>query len=435
MFTIMELSYVCKGKLLYNNNRNIDYFSINSKDINNNTLFIPLKGKNKDAHNYIDEVIKNKVTACLISKKYKYYKNIIKKLIENKISVILVNDTFISLIKLAKYNRYKNYDTFVIAITGSNGKTSTKDLIYDVLKNDYNVLKTKDNLNNIIGVCKTMLNLNKHDILVIELGMNHKNEISKLSKIVKPNISIITNIGSAHIGLLGSIKNIIKAKMEILDGMDEKVLYVNSNNYYLNNIDYDNNIKLYKYNYDYIIYKKHYYYLFYNKIKIKVNNNVNPNNVIIAYLMAKRFEISDINIKKYILKHKVPKMRMEIINNIICDCYNSNYESFINGINYTINNYKDKRIILIIGDILELGKYSKYYHELLGKYINKISSNIYKVYLVGNEVKYTYDTIIGIKKEIYNSVEEIENIFKEKNALYYIKGSRKIGLDKLIENI
>ena len=127
MFTIMELSYVCKGKLLYNNNRNIDYFSINSKDINNNTLFIPLKGKNKDAHNYIDEVIKNKVTACLISKKYKYYKNIIKKLIENKISVILVNDTFISLIKLAKYNRYKNYDTFVIAITGSNGKTSTKD--------------------------------------------------------------------------------------------------------------------------------------------------------------------------------------------------------------------------------------------------------------------------------------------------------------------
>lgn len=437
MFTLKEINKICNGKILYNNLKDIDYFSTNSEDVKLNTIFIPLKGKKYDAHKFIDKAIKNKIVACLVSKKYKNYKKVVKKLIDNNISVIVVKNTYTSLINLARYNRYKNFDTFVIAITGSNGKTSTKDLIYDILKNKYNVLKTENNLNNIIGVSKTLLNLNNHDILVIELGMNHKCEISKLSKLVKPNISIITNIGSAHIGLLGSIQNIIKAKLEILDGMDNKLLYINSNNKYLNELD-ENKIDadIIKYNYNYITYDKKFNYININNNIIKSRKNINPNNISIAYIIAKKFNIKIKNFQKYLNYHKPPKMRMEVIKykdyTVISDCYNSNYESCINGIDYTINNYKNKKIILVLGDILELGQYSKYYHELLGNYINKIGTNIHKVYLIGKEVEYTYNIVKYNKKEIYNNIEEWDNIFNEKNCIYYLKGSRKINLDKLI---
>ncbi len=439
MYTIKEISKVCNGKILYNNLKNINYISTNSNDINNNTLFIPLKGKKYDAHDFIDIAIKNNITACLVSKKNKNNKKIVQELIKNNISVIEVYDTFKSLINLAKYNRIKNIDTLVIAITGSNGKTSTKDLIAHILSNKYNVLKTEGNLNNIIGVSKTLLNLDKHDILVIEFGMNHKGEISKLSKLAKPDISIITNIGSAHIGILGNIENILKAKLEILDGMDRKLLYVDANNFYLNKLDEDKlKSNIVKYKYDYIYYDKKYNYINIDNKIIKAKKNINPSNVVIAYIISKRFNISSNKFNKYIKSYIPPKMRMEIIKNkdytIINDCYNSNYESCINGIDYTINNYKNK-IILILGDILELGKYSKHYHELLGNYINKISSKIYKVYLIGNEVKYTYDTIKYNKKEILSNVDKCNNIFNDKNCVYYIKGSRRINLDKLLKNI
>ena len=437
MFTIKEINKACFGKLIYNNLKNIDYVSINSKDIKDNTLFIAIKGKYNDAHKFIDDAIKNKVCACIISKKYKYYKKIIKKLIDNNISVILVNNTTNAFINLAKYNRYKNYNTKVIAITGSNGKTSCKELIYDILSTKYNVIKNIGNLNNIYGVCKTILNLNNHDILIIELGMNHIKEISFLSLLVKPNISIITNIGSAHIGKLGSINKILKAKLEILDGMDNKLLYVNSNNEILNKYNNDK-INLIKYKYDSITYNKHHYYLTcYNK-KIKVKDTINPSNVVISYLISYKFNINYKTFLKCLNKHKSPNMRLEVIkrknNTIISDCYNSNYESLINGIDYTIRNYKNNKIILIIGDILELGKYTKYYHIKISKYINKYSNYIYKIIFVGNYVKYSYDNIYGIKKVLIKDIKDIklDNIYK---YVYYIKGSRKIGLDKLIDKI
>ena len=161
----------------------------------------------------------------------------------NNIAIVIVEDTIKALGLLAKYKR-NLYNIPVIAITGSVGKTSVKDIIYSVLSSKYKVLCTKGNLNNHIGVPLTILELNDEDVLIVEMGMNHAGELHTLSNIAKPTISVITNIGTAHIGNLGSRENILKAKLEILDGMNGGCLIINNDNDLLHTVKYDNLITI-----------------------------------------------------------------------------------------------------------------------------------------------------------------------------------------------
>ena len=168
----------------------------------------------------------------------------IKEKYKNKI-IIKVNNTIPAMQKIAKYKR-NEYNIPVIGVTGSVGKTSTKDIIASVMSKKYKTLKTIGNYNNHIGVPLTILGLKEHDAAVIEMGMNHLGEISVLTNIAKPTISVITNIGTSHIGELGSRENILKAKLEILEGMEENSPIVINNdndmlhNWYLQNKDKKN---------------------------------------------------------------------------------------------------------------------------------------------------------------------------------------------------
>ena len=208
---LSELLNVTSGVVINNmkSDKTFDKISINSKEVQKNSLFIALKGKNHDSHDYLEEVIKKRPAFILVEKDIS---------IKTKIPIIKVDSCLDALIKIGSYYR-NNFYGKVICITGSAGKTMTKELIYNILKTKYNVLKSEGNHNNHIGIPLT-LNLlnNRYDVLVLEMGMNHLKEIDKLSKMCKPSDAVITNIGTAHIGNLGSKKNIFKAKMEIING-------------------------------------------------------------------------------------------------------------------------------------------------------------------------------------------------------------------------
>lgn len=329
----------------------------------------------------------------------------------------------------------------MVAITGSCGKTMTKELISLILNTKYKVIKNDGNKNNHIGVPLTLTRLNNnYDILVIEIGMNHKGEIAKLSSIVKPDISVITNIGTAHIGNLGSQKNIYKAKMEITKGMTNGIIIANGQDKYLQKIN-DKKYKVIKTkNISYMNndLNKTIFCISDDKKKYKFVLNIPGkhliSNCMLAIELGKIFQISYEEMQKVIKKYKSLGNRLNIIklknNTIIDDSYNSNYEAVLGLIDIMDNISKNK--VLILGDILELGKYSKKIHRKIGKIIS--NKHFDKIYYIGKYMYYAY-------KESKNSIwfKSVEDFLKQnvcfENSIIAVKGSRGMHLEKIIVQI
>ena len=186
--------------------------STDTRTINKGELFIPLVGEIFDGHYFLDKAIEKGASAILI---HRDDADFLPELFP-QVAVIKVADTLRALQDLAAFQRSR-FNIPVVAVTGSNGKTTTKDMIALVLSEKYKVLKTQGNLNNEIGLPLALLGLeDDHEVAVVEMGMNHLGEIHRLAEIAKPNIGIITNIGVSHIQNLGTRENILKAKMEIL---------------------------------------------------------------------------------------------------------------------------------------------------------------------------------------------------------------------------
>ena len=191
--------------------------SIDSRQVQPGNLFIPLKGERADGHRYLESAVHNGASALW---------NVDEPLPEFDFPLILVKDTMSALTQLAKGYR-DNCDFQVVGITGSNGKTSTKDMIAGVLSAEAKVMKTLGNHNNEIGVPLTLLSFDEDcEIVVVEMGMENLHEIEQLCRLVRPNIGIITNVGSAHLENLGSMENIARAKCELMDGLPEDGLFI-----------------------------------------------------------------------------------------------------------------------------------------------------------------------------------------------------------------
>ena len=406
-------------------NNKINKIVTDTRKLKKNDLFIALKGNNYNGHDFINNI--KKASGIIIDE---------DRVITTKIPVIKVNSTYDVLNKLGSYFR-SNYDIPLIAITGSNGKTTTKELISYILESKYKVLKNSGNKNNLIGVSETLFKLNnKYDIIVMEMGMNHKNEISVLSNMCKPNTGIITNIGSSHIGLLKSKKNIFKAKLEINDGLSG-LLIVNGDDKYLKKIKKSYKCGRSYYN-DLIAYNVYSnnelleFSIYLDKEYRIIFNNPGShfvNDILIAIKVCLMYDIDINTIVNRIKEFKMVEKRMNIKHykdiTIIDDCYNANYESVVAGLNVLKNITNDK--IIIIGDMLELGRYSYRYHFRLNFILNNIDKKL--VLTVGKYSKYIKGIHFNNNDELINYLNNIDL----HNKHIYLKGSRGMHLENIRE--
>lgn len=421
---ILDILNITKGTLInkINLNLNIKNFKINSKEITKGDCFITIANGDK----YIKEAIKNGAVCIITSKKVNY-----------NIPVILVQKPIKTLGKLASFIREK-YNPKVIAITGSVGKTTTRELIYKVLSSKYKCHQSQKNYNNHIGVPLTFFDLKKNDeIAIIEMGMNHLGEIDYLSRMVKPDIAIITNIGTSHIGNLGSKENILKAKLEIKNGL-KGPLFINGDDELLKNekaykSGFNQNNDLIAYNLTSS--------LFSSSFNIKINNQVYkfqinlPSHLINDCLIAIHIGLYlnlDINqIINSLKDYQSFNMRMNILkdsnNNIIInDCYNSSLESLTGVLNEIKNENKQK--LLIIGDINELGKYTNQIYQSLPSVLNQIKNK--NIIFIGSKIK-----TLKYKNAKYfdNYIKAINYLktLKIKDTLILIKASRSLKLENI----
>ena len=235
---IKEIVEVTKGQLIKGDiEAEITNFCSDTRIIKQGETYIGIKGENFDGSTLWKQAIEKGATTIIVQG-VNFANEDLEKI--DGVNIIEVDDTINAISDIAKYKRNLYGKSFpVVGVTGSVGKTSTKDIIANVVSQKYETLKTQGNKNNNIGLPFTIFNLENHQAAVIEMGMDHFGEISALTKIAKPTISVITNIGSSHIGNLGSMENILKAKLEILEGMDKKVLVINNDNDLLHNLCLD----------------------------------------------------------------------------------------------------------------------------------------------------------------------------------------------------
>ena len=426
--TIENIINITGGNLLTGNNEETCInFSKDTRTIKNGDIYIGIKGEKFDGNLFWKEALENGAKGVILQN-VKISEEEINKYVDK--NIIIVENTLEALYKIASYKR-DLYEVPVIAITGSVGKTSTKDIVANVVSQKYKTLKTIANHNNNIGLSFTILNADEDiEAMVLEMGMNHFGEIDLLSKIAKPNICIITNIGTSHIGNLGSRENILKAKLEILNGVKNPYIIVNNDNDLLHKWAIENKEEF--------------------KIKtygIKKPSDVQPSNVIVkedksqveiqirnqeniievpvggehfvlnslcAIEVGILLNIKNEEIKNGIETFKLTKNRMDIkiLKNqikIINDAYNASVESVEAIIKY-VQNIEANRRIAVLGDIFEVGKYSKEIHEKIGEIVCK--NNIDILICSGENAKY-----------IVNSAKE--KGFKKENV-YYLEDKEKI---------
>ena len=429
---VKEILNVTKGKMLCGNEElEVENFSKDTRTIQKGDIYIGIKGEKFDGSNFWNQALDAGATAVLISniqiskeEKEKY---------KDK-TIIQVEDTLEALYEIAKYKR-SLYNIPVIAVTGSVGKTSTKDIIASVVSQKYKTLKTEGNNNNNIGLPLTILKLKDHEALVVEMGMNHFGEISLLTNIAKPTLAVITNIGTSHIGNLGSRENILKAKLEILEGMKIPRVIINNDNDLLHKWYEENKEKIEIHTYginnssDIIAEKielgeeKSKFVAKTSSEKINIDVPVGGEhfvyNALCGFMVGKILGLSSKEIQNGISKFELTKKRMDIrvLKNgatLINDSYNASYESMKASLKY-LSSRTDFRKIAVLGDMLELGDFSKELHEKVGEEVANDNIDVLicrgefakNIISKANENKKTQCILLQNNEEILSKLQEI----------------------------
>lgn len=441
---VYEIVEATRGILVSGNKDDeINFFSQDSRQMTNGGMYIPLKGERFDGHNFIESAFQTGAQAIISEKDVNY---------EDKI-VIKVKDTHQALKDMASYLR-NHRPVKVVGVTGSVGKTSTRDMVYSVVKQKYKTLKTEGNYNNEIGLPLTILRYHDEEVLVLEMGMNHLQEMSRLSMIARPDIACITNVGTAHIGELGSRENILKAKLEIINGMKEgSTLIINQDNDMLQTVELPhlNVVRVGKgkeasIQASHIVLeetKSSFEVEYQGKkeiIEVPVQGEHNISNALIAIAVGIELNISLEDIKKGIQEFKLTKNRMDIIEKnhktVIDGTYNASVDSMKSSID-VLANYK-KRKVAILADMLELGDYSQQLHEEVGSYV--ASKGIDILVCVGKEAKYIYQKARESMKDVYyfesnqEVIARLDELLKEDDVIL-VKGSHSMNLKEVVEKI
>lgn len=457
---VKDILNFINGELLYGNVEiECESFSKDTRNIKKGDIYLGIKGESFNGSEFYIDALEKGAKGCIIQD-VDVDINIYKRFPDR--FIIKVVDVILALQDIARHKR-NLYDIPVVAVTGSVGKTSTRDLIASVVAEKYKVLKTQGNYNNNIGLPLTILEAKDQEAMVLEMGMNQKGEISLLTKIAKPTIAVITNVGTAHIGNLGSRENILKAKLEIMEGLSkEGTLIINNDNDMLNKWNIENkekNLKLVTFGADKESDVKA------NNIKLGQNGSTYEIdlggqkqvfkvpvggkhfvvNSLAAVAVGKVLGIEIDKIKKGIEEFELTKRRMDISilkNNVmlINDSYNASYDSMKASIEY-LASLKSKRKIAILGDMLELGEYAEDLHRKVGNEILK--NNIDILITVGEYSNYIVDQIeknnennvkIYKAKNIEEASEIAKKIIREEDAIL-VKASNSMRFNVIVENI
>lgn len=449
----------CNGKLICGDENTIcENYCRDSRIVKLGDVYIGIKGEKFNGSNFYKEALEKGAIGCILQD-VEISNDDIKKYKDK--FIIIVDNVVKAIQKLAAYKR-SLYDIPVIGVTGSVGKTSTKDIIASVMSRKYKTLKTEGNYNNEIGLPLTILKLKDHKAAVIEMGMSALGEISLLTKIAKPTTAVITIIGSSHIGELGSRENILKAKLEILEGLDTKgSLIVNNDNdllYKWNKENNDNhkhitygienksmlmaqNIKVEKESSSFEI---NYYGKTYSVV-VPVGGQHFIYNSLCAICVGLEYGIDLEEIIKGISDFKLTKRRMEVIKNtnnvtIINDSYNASYESMKAALEY-INKIGASKKIAVLGDVLELGEFSKQMHEKIGEEV--VKNNIDILVTVGTEAEHIFNKAIELgmnSKDVYhfdnnNDASDLIKQLANDGDIVLVKASNGMHFDEIVENI
>ena len=456
--TVKDILKATNGKLIVGNENLVcSVFSKDTRIINDGDVYIGIKGEKFDGSLFWKDALDNGA-GCVIVQNIDFNKDELEKY-KNK-TIILVEDTLQALYNIARAKR-DLYNIPVIAITGSVGKTSTKDIVANVVSQKYKTLKTIGNNNNNIGLPFTILRMKDEEAMVLEMGMNHFGEISLLTSIAKPNICVITNIGTSHIGNLGSRENILKAKLEILEGTKNPIVIINNDNDLLNEWYESNrdkyNIKTFgisnksDINAEDIVLDKESSTYSSNiegkkyKITVPVGGEHFILNSLCATLVGEELNIKADRIIKGIEGFELTKKRMDIedLSNgvkIINDAYNASFESMRASLKY-LSGFKENRKIAVLGDMFELGEFSEKLHKNVGTEVAK--NNIDILVCAGKDAKYIVEQAKeeGMKSEkiyYFENKDEIIELLRNnlnKNDVLLFKASNGMRFFELVEKL
>lgn len=437
------IKHINAKKIKLSNKLSISNSHFNSQEITPNGLFFAFTQGNRDGHLFIQNAIENGATSIILSDEAFVNE-------QDDINYFLVEDTYQTLLDLSVANR-NNLTIPFVAITGSNGKTTTKDIVHHLLSSKYKVYKTPKNLNNHIGVPLSLLHIdNTYDFAVLELGMNHKGEIDFLAKLVKPDYSLITNIGDSHIEFLGSTENIARAKGELIPHTKRFIFINNSINHkdillsvdkkkdFLFVSDDNTSADLMAYDYAQDTFGST-FKIENNTFYIPLKGRHNLQNTLLAMQLACNVGFSLYELKEPIESLEITDMRYQIIsgkNNslIINDAYNASPISMKASISTFMEEKGEK--VIVLGDMFELGDFSCAKHREVGEFLNSFSEELKLLITVGSDSAYISSSYNGDKIHFSNKNEatlKIKEFLQPNNHLLF-KASRGMKLETIIND-
>lgn len=456
MLSIKELVEATNGILLNGEYDKIpkDY-DVDSRIISRHEFFIPIVGESNDGHDYILDTVRKGACGFFVSSSFENKERVINeaKKINDKINIIEVGDTKKALVDAGRYNRNKHINIPVIAVSGSVGKTSTRQMIASVLKTEKNVLVTRKNYNSNIGVPIMCLQISDQDVCVLEAGIDKFGEMAELSDIIKPDIVAYTVIGSSHIGTFKTKEKIFEEKSNLLNEIKGiKKVIVNGDDIYLSTLISNNKYDVISYTIDTVkdINQKEDSLEFITRVygneeKVIINQIGNHNiyNALCAIKIGEIFNISAKNILKGIFKYENYSRRMEKDEiagiTIIDDAYNASPESMKSGL-LSVDKLTAKRKFAIIGDIFDLGELSEKIHFDVSKIFAKVNYDF--LYTLGEKSKiiaeqsekyFGYNSIKSFNKMDDLAIEILRNV-KEGDLLYF-KASNGMKFNLLIDKV
>lgn len=420
---------------------------IDSRKVVNGNLYIPIHGIHNNGHQYVKQAIENGAKAVLWEKR--------ELNPPKEVTVILVEDTTKALQALAKAYRHQ-LSMKVVGITGSNGKTSTKDILASVLAQHYRTQKTLGNFNNEIGVPLTLLSFSEEiEVGVVEMGMENLGELSFLTHLVEPDIAIIANVGTAHLENLGSLENIAKAKLEIVEGLKEQGMFIyNGDQQLLRDAVRDalipGHIAIRTFgegeNNDYRVSEQVQredgltFSINEERYHLDMIGKHQAMNATAAYIAAKALGLSNEEIQKGFSAIEKTGLRNELVKVnhalILNDSYKSNPQSALAALD-TMEEFDIPYKIAVLGDMLELGHTSDMIHYQLGKALAKYHLN--EVLTIGDMARYiaqgAFNNLEGVTichYEHKDALYEYLRKYMEKDCMVLVKGSRGMKLDELV---